>query len=227
MLAVPDQSYLSVWCTDFPEELMLERLGAFLGTVPFSAARPGFTHLTVRAIDPSETPLLEQDFRSAPLDAPAIIELLREHLHGDCAADIRAYRDLSLLDDATAKWKKEPQPVDISCFGEDYDAAVWRESGHFLVNLGFEHYFTGHPGLLGVQQIRRPVAETPEEARLLEVMAWPENLERYQKETRENIRGLLDWVNRIETEMPVRRVQLWSEGDGDFEARMEEILAAR
>jgi hypothetical protein len=227
MLAVPDQSYLSVWCADFPEELMLERLGAFLGTVPFSASRPGFTHLTVRAIDPSETPLLEQDFRSAPLDAPAVVELLREHLHGDCAAEIRAYRDLSLLDDATGKWKKEPQPIDISCFGEDYDSGVWRESGHFLVNLGFEHYFTGHAGLLGIQQIRRPVAETPEEARLLEVMAWPENLERYQKETRENIRSLLDWVSRIETEMPVRRVQLWSEGDGDFEARMEEIMAAR
>ncbi len=227
MWDVPDQSYLSVWCPEFPGELMLERLGAFLGTVPFSATRPGFTHVTVRAIDPSETPVVEEDLRAAPLDASAIVDLARDRLHGDCACEVRAYRDLSLLDDATAKWKKEPQPTDISCFGEDYDAGLWRESGHFLVNLGFEHYFTGHAGLLGVQQIRRPAAETPEEARLLEVMAWPENLEKYQKETRENIRGLLDWVGKIEKELPVRRVQLWSEGEGDFEARIQEIVAAR
>jgi hypothetical protein len=227
MSDVPDQSFLSVWFSEFPEELMLEHLGVFLGTVPFSSTRPGFTHLTIRAIDPSETPVLEQDLRSAPADATGIVELVGEHLHTDSACEVRAFRDLSGFDDATAKWKREPQPVDISCIGEDYDGGVWRESGHFLVNLGFEHYFIGHAGLLGVRQIRRPAAETPEEARLLEVMAWPENLEKYQKETRENIRELLDWVTRIQNEMPVQRVRLWSEGEEDFEARMDEIVAAR
>ena len=122
--------------------------------------------------------------------------------------------------------EKEPQPLDISCLGEDYDDGVWRESGHFEVNLGFEHFFTGHAGLLGTRQPGGHSRE-PGEARFLEAMAWPENLEKYQKETRENIRTLLDWVSRIEKAVPVERVQLWSEGEENFEARLEEILAAR
>jgi hypothetical protein len=227
MSGVANRSYLSVWCPDFPEESMLERLGAFLGTVPFSATRPGFMSLSVRAIDGSETPLVEQDLRPMPLDAAGIVDLARDHLHADCACESSAYWDLSLFDDATAKWKKDPKPLDISCFGEEYDGGRWRESGHFLTDLGFEHYFTGHAGLLGIRQLRRPTAESPEEARFMEVMAWPENLEKYQKETRENIKALMAWVSRIEKAIPVERVQLWSEGEENFEARLEEILAAR
>jgi hypothetical protein len=227
MSRVANRSYVSVWCPDFPEGSILNRLGAFLGTVPFSAASPGFTYLSVRAIDASETPLLEQDLRAAPLDAPGVMDLVRDHMHADCACEVTAYRDLSLFDDAAGKWKKEPLPVDISCFGEQYDDGRWRESGHFLVDLGFEHYFTGHAGLLGIRQVRRPSAESPEEARFLEVMAWPENLDKYQKQTRENIRELMAWVSRIEKAVPVQRLQLWSEGEENFAARLEEILAAR
>ena len=58
-------------------------------------------------------------------------------------------------------------------------------------------------------------------------MAWPENLEKYQKKTRENIRKLLDWVRRIENSLPIEKVRLWSEGEENFEARLDEIVAAR
>jgi hypothetical protein len=58
-------------------------------------------------------------------------------------------------------------------------------------------------------------------------MAWPENLQRYQENTQENIRKLMDWVRHIEKAVPVERVRLWSEGEGDFEARLDEILAVR
>lgn len=58
-------------------------------------------------------------------------------------------------------------------------------------------------------------------------MAWPENLEKYQGKTRENIRKVFDWVERIDLALPVERVRLWSEGEEDFEARLQEIVAAR
>ena len=58
-------------------------------------------------------------------------------------------------------------------------------------------------------------------------MAWPENLERYQRQTRENIRRLQDWVRRIESSLPAEKVRLWSEGEENFEARLDEIVAAR
>jgi hypothetical protein len=222
---VSNQSYLSVWCADFPEELILERFGAFLATVPFSAAKPGFTELSIRAVDASEIPVLELDLRAMPLDAAGIIEISREHLHSDCSYQVRCRWDLSVFDANESKWKAEPQALEISCHGEDYDDGFWRENGHFEVNFGFEHFFTGHADLLGIRGNARP-AQSPEETRFLEAMAWPENLEKYQEKTQENIRKLLDWIRRIEAAVPVERVRLWSEGEENFEARLDEILAA-
>jgi hypothetical protein len=224
---VPDQSYLSVWCADFPEDRILDRFGAFLSTVSFSARRPGFTHLTVRAVDASESPVYEQDLRSTPLDAASVVEEVREFVHSDCSFEVRAYWDLATFDSAKAKLGTEPQPLEISCFGEDYDDGVWRTNGHFQVNLGFEHFFTGQAGLLGIRRDQPAAAESEEEARFLETMAWPENLERYQKETRSNIARVFDWVRRIQKDVPIARVQLWSEGEENFEARLEEILAVQ
>lgn len=206
---------------------MLERFNAFLATVPFSATRPGFTQLTIRAVDASEAPILEYDLRAVPLDVAGIPEIARDYVHSDCCYEVRCHWDLSVFDVASGKSGIEPQPLEIFCHGEDYDDGLWRENGHFEVNFGFEHLFTGHAGLLGIRQGARATPQSPEEARFLEAMAWPENLEKYQAATRDNIRKLFDWVRRIEQALPVERVGLWSEGEENFEARLEEILAAR
>ena len=174
---------------------------------------------------PSEVAVLEQDLRSVPLDAAGIIELAKDYLHSDVSYEVRADWDLWVLD-AQGKWTSEPQPLEIFCRGEDYDDGFWRENGHIEVNLGFEHLFTGHAGLLGMRKSERPAAQSIEEARFLESMAWPENLQRYQEKTRENIKKLLDWVRKIERAVPVERLSLWSEGEENFEARLEEILVA-
>lgn len=222
-----NQAYLSVICREFPEERIPERLGAFLQTVPFSASKPGFTRLTIRAVDDSESPVLEQDLRSTPLDADGIVEMVREQPHSDCSYEVECFWDLATVDTGTGKSKVEPHSLQIICRGEDYDDGIWRERGHFEVELGFEHFFTGHAGLLGSGSRERTPAQSPEEARFLEAMAWPENLDRYQEKTRENIRKLLDWVRRIENAAPVERAWLWSEGEENFESRLEEIVAAR
>lgn len=222
-----NQAYLSVWVRDLAEANLLETFGAFLATVPFSAKKPGFTYLLIRAVDAAEAPMVEQDLRSMPLDAASIVELSREHLNSDSAYETRSNWDLWVWDAAVSKWQLEPQAMEVLCHGPDYDDEFWRENGHIEVNLGFEHLFTGHAGLLGIRHNGRSAAESPEEARFLEAMAWPENLQRYQEKTRENIRKLLEWMRKIEKAVPVERVRLWSEGEENFEARLEEILAAR
>ncbi len=227
MPCMANQAYLNVWCKDFPEEHILKRLGAFLQTAPFSVTRPGFTYLTIRAVDAAEPPFLEQDLRAMPLDAVGIVEIAAGQLHSDCSYEVGCQWDLYTFDAAAGKSKLEPQPLEIACLGEDYDGGLWRENGHFQVNLGFEHFFTGHAGLLSTHPTERALPQSPEEARFLEAMAWPENLERYQGKTRENIRKLLDWVRRIEKALPVERAWLWSEGEEYFEARLEEIVAIR
>jgi hypothetical protein len=226
MSDMANQAYLNVWCTDFPEDRIIERFSAFLQAVPFSATHPGFTSLTIRAVDASEQPILEQDLRALPLDAAGVTEIARDHVHGDCSFETSGYWDLAMFDAGNGKSKIEPQPLEILCRGEDYDDAVWRQNGHFEVNLGFEHFFTGHARVLGIHRGPSVAAESPEEAHFLEAMAWPDNLEKYRENTRENIRKLLEWLRRIEGAIPVERVQLWSEGEDNFEARLEEIAAA-
>lgn len=227
MACVSNQAYLSVVCKSFPEERILEYFGAFLGTVPFSTSRPGFQYLTVRAVDASESPILEQDLRAAPLDAAGIMALAGEQCHGDCEYEVSCFWDLAMIDTASGKSKVEPQALEIVCRGEDFGDGDWRDRGHFEVTLGFEHLFTGHAGLLGGRNGKKAPAQSPEEARFLELMAWPENLDKYQEKTRDNIRKLFGWMRAIEKAVPVERAWLWSEGEENFEARIEEIVAAR
>ncbi|MGH9718131.1 MAG: hypothetical protein ACRD4R_15585 [Candidatus Acidiferrales bacterium] len=224
---MPNQAYLSVWCRDFPEDQVVNRLDMFLATVPYSAKRPGIDQVTVRAIDASEAPVLEQDYRSLPLDPAGAIEIIRGHVHSDCSYEMQCHWDLAVFDSATAKATIEPQPLEILCHGEDYDEGFWRENGHFELSLGFEHLFTGHAGLLGARSRFNAPAASQEEARFLEAMAWPENIERYQEKTQENIRKLLEWSHRVATAVPVTQMRLWSEGEENFEARLDEILALR
>ena len=186
---------------------------------------PGIDRVTVRAIDSSESPILEQDYRTLPLEIAGAIEIIGSYVHSDCSYELHCNWDLALFDADTAKFKVEPQPIEVLCHGEDYDDGFWRENGHFQVCLGFEHFFTGHARLLGSDGGTKAPAAGREEARFLEAMAWPENIERYHEKTRENIRKLLDWTQRVATAVPMERLRLWSEGEEDFEGRLEEILA--
>ncbi|MGB7173289.1 MAG: hypothetical protein WBD23_07030 [Candidatus Acidiferrales bacterium] len=222
-----NRAYASIWARNFSEETIVERWREFLGTVPFSTTRPGFTELVIRAVDAAETPILELDLRSGNYDAEVLADLAREHVHSDCCYETRAFWDLWVYDVAHDRWEMQPQPLAIFCHGEDFDDGVWQESGHFLVEAGFEHFFTGHAGLLGFEERQPAAAAHPEEANFVAVMSFPENRRVYQERTRENIRKLFDWMRRVETVIPVERSRLWSEGEDNFEARMEEILAAR
>jgi hypothetical protein len=181
----------------------------------------------VRAVDATESPILEQDLRAVPLDANGVIELTKDHLNNDSAYEVRADWDLWTYDDALGRWQIQPQPLEVFCYGEDYDDGYWREFGHLEIDLGFEHFFTGHGGLLGFRRGEKANPASAEEKRFLEAMERTENLRNYQEKTTENIRRLLEWVRRIEKAVPIERLKMWSEGEENFESRIEEILAAR
>jgi len=227
MPLMANRAYASVWTRDFSEETLVERWKAFLGTVPFSTERSGFTELIIRAVDTAETPIVELDLRSGNFAADAVAEVAREHVHSDCSYETKAFWDLWTYDVAHDRWELHPQPLIIFCNGEDFDGGVWQETGHFLVDMGLEHFFTGHAGLLGFEERPRAAAVHHDEANFVTIMSFPENRRVYQEKTRENIRKVFDWMRRIEASIPVQQSRLWSEGEENFEARMEEILAAR
>lgn len=205
---------------------MLEHLEALLGTVPFSRRRPGFTGLVIRALAPTETPLVEHHFGTQSRTAPDLVATAREYLQPDCCVEGLAYWDLWVYDAATAGWVEQPQRLEIVCNGEEYDDSVFGEAGHFRVDLGFEHLFTGHAGLLAANGRPTAAPQHPAEAAFLEVMAKSENRRAYQERTCENIHRLLGWMQKIAAALPVERTQLWSEGEENFEARLDEIVAA-
>ena len=204
---------------------MLEHFGLFLSTVPFSAGHHGFTELVIRAVDPSESPLAEHDLRVQPLDAAEIVELAREYVSSDAAFETRAHWDLWTFEMSSGRWRLQPQTLDLFCYGEEYDKGAWRETGHLQAHVGLEHLFTGHAGLLGARQQPSVPAQHPIEQEFLNAMTQPERLRAYHEKTRENIRKLLHWASQVEADVPIEQFRLWSEGEENFEARMEEILA--
>ena len=224
---MPNRAYASVWVRDFNEETMLAHFERFLATVPLASIPPGFTGMTIRAVDFTETPLEEHDLRGY-LPTPAeIASLAKEQHSGDVAYEVTAKWDLWVRDKESASWKLQPERLEIFCYGPEYDGGVYAESGHFMVDLGFAHLFTGHAGLLTAENGGVAEPQHPEEARFLMWMSQPKNLREYQEKTRENIQKLMGWIRAIEHAVPVERFRLWSEGEENFEARLDEILAVR
>ena len=226
-VAMANHAYLSVWSRDYSEETMLEQFRALLGTIPFSAGQPGLAWLVVRAVSPAEYPLVEVDLRGQAVGPVDVIELMREHLNADSAYEVAANWDLWVFDTETQSWKQQPQPLELICHGTEYDDGACREMGHFQVDAGIEHLFTGHARILGTHEGITVTVEHPAEAEFLAAMTRPENFREYHQKTRENIQKLMDWVPQIERALPVERYRLWSEGEENFEARLDEILAVR
>ena len=206
---------------------MLSHFEHFLTTVPVAANPVGFTELVIRAVDWTESPIEEFDLRSQGLTPPEIVELAGVHLASDVCLEVAALWELWIRDIESASWKKQPERLRLFCFGPDYDQGIFAESGHFMADLGFEHMFTGHAGLLSAETGHVAQPEHPEEARFLMWMSQPQNLREYQEKTRENIQKLMAWVCLAEENLPIERIRLWSEGEENFEARLDEILAVR
>lgn len=228
---VSNRAYLKVWCREVTLETLPQLLGGFLATVPFSRTRKGFTQLVLRAVETAEAPTLEQDLRAAPAMPMEIVESLGESLQMDSEVELEAWWDLWVFDPATGLWAEQPQRLEVFCHAPEFEDAMWRDAGHFSVDLGFEHLFTGHAGLLGngrssLGGAAGPVApQHPAEKEFFRRMSEPEMLQEYALRTRENIRRLQGWVQRIAQALPLERFALSSEGEEDFEGRLDAIEA--
>ena len=221
-----NRAYLKVWCRGVTSESLPQLLRTFLETVPFSRTRHGFTQLALRAIETAEIPLIERDLRTSPATPEAIIEELGEFLQPDSSVELEAWWDLWAFDVNSGEWSEQPHRLELVCYGPDFEDGVWRDAGHFCVDLGFEHVFTGHAGLLGGAMGAEP--EGRAEAEFVRRMSQPDALREYAERTRENIRRLQAWVQVIAQALPVdpgTGIALASEGEEDFEARMDAIEA--
>ncbi len=145
---MPNRAYLRVWTRDFSESTLIAEFARFLATAPLSTSSSAFTGLAVQAVDPAESPVAEWDLRDQNYGSPEVAALAAQYLNADTAYFASAQWDLWGLDVETLKWRHEPQPLLLACHGPLYDDGIAVTAGHFMADLGFEHFFTGHGGLL-------------------------------------------------------------------------------
>jgi hypothetical protein len=219
-----NHAYVSFWTGERAAETMLDRFERLLETFPLSAARRGFTGLLIRAVSPSEAPLVEHSLRGIRAAASDVIALAREHDNADCCYEVEAHWDVWQRNLETGAWQNGPERVLLIGNGRSYDDGVAVDSGDFLADAGFEHMFTGHAGLLGAYGARSAPSD-PVEAEFLAWMTHEDHLHEYYEKTRSNIQLLVNWVASVEKALPLERHFLWSEGEENLEARLDEILA--
>ncbi len=224
-----NHAYLRVWTRDFSLETMIAEFSRFLTTAPLSASQNAFTELVVQPVDATETPVAEWDLRPLKMGPPEVAALTVQHLNADSAYIVSAKWDLWEFDIESLKWQHKPEPLVLTCHGLEYDDGLAKTAGHFFADLGFEHFFTGHGGLLAPGAASNPFdsSDHPVERRFRQWMADSGNLKEYHAKTRENIKQLFDWVEAIERVLPVERTELSSEGEENFEARLDAILGQR
>lgn len=223
-----NRAYLRVWTRDFFDSTVIEQFVRFLAAAPLAASEPYFTRLIVQSIDSSEAPVAELELRGQGFGAAEVAALAAQHLHADTAYTAEANWDLWQFDPDTLIWEKRPSALAITCHGPEYDEGVAGAEGNFLVDLGFEHLFTGHAGLLGGSSgAAASEAQDSTEHTFLRWMSTEENRGEYHQKTRDNIQYLMDWMAAIERALPVERTELWSEGEENFEARVDAILVRR
>jgi hypothetical protein len=224
-----NRAYLRVWTRDFSVETMLAEFARFLTTAPLSATQNTFTELVVQAVDATETPVAEWDLRPVKAGPAEVAAMSVQFLNPDTAYIVGGKWDLWGLDMESLRWQHKPEPLQLTCQGLEYEDGLAARAGHFMVDLGFEHFFTGHGGLLAPGAASNPFnsSDHPVERTFRQWMAAGGNLKEYHAKTRENIQQLFLWVEAVERALPVQRSELWSEGEENFEARLDAIVAQR
>jgi hypothetical protein len=224
-----NHAYLRVWTRDFSVETMLAEFARFLTTAPLSATQNTFTELVVQAVDATETPVAEWDLRPVKAGPAEVAAMSVQFLNPDTAYIVGGKWDLWGLDMESLRWQHKPEPLQLTCHGLEYEDGLAARAGHFMVDLGFEHFFTGHGGLLAPGAASNPFnsSDHPVERTFRQWMAAGGNLKEYHAKTRENIQQLFLWVEAVERALPVQRSELWSEGEENFEARLDAIVAQR
>jgi hypothetical protein len=222
-----NRAYLRLWTRDFSSTTLIPQFARFLATAPLLTNGPAFTELVVQPVDPSETPLAEWDLHEQGYGPAEVAALAAQHINEDSAYIATANWDLWNFDAETLKWRHSAEPLTLLCYGPQYDGGIASSDGHFSADLGFEHHFTGHGGLLAPGAASNPFESSgdPIERTFRQWMSLPANLKEYHAKTKANIQQLFNWVESIERALPVERSQLWSEGEENFEARLDAILA--
>jgi len=112
---------------------MLRHFQKSLECFPFSRISPEAS-LRIYAMEFREPPLIERRF-DQEADAATVIESAREFANTDCAFQLECHWDLWQYE---TEWQLTPAPVNITCFGPEFDGDYGE---HIRVELGTDALF--------------------------------------------------------------------------------------
>src|SRR5437870_1818828 len=143
-----NRAYLRVWTRDFSVDTMIAEFARFMTTAPLSAPQTTFSELIVQAVDATETPVAEWDLRPLKTGPAEVAALAAQHHNADTAYIASAKWDLRGFDIESLKWQHKPEPLVLTCHGQEYDDGLASTAGHIVADLGLEHFSSGPGGLL-------------------------------------------------------------------------------
>lgn len=193
---MPDLLYLSLWLKKHDTESVLAALGKVLEAFPFSQFFPGVRTVSVRALDWSEPPALEEEFAEGAEIAYAL-DLAAEFHHSDCAYEIIAFWDLWEFrhNGGPAGWRQAPRAVRFFAYGPEF-ADRGHERGHLELDLGLDTPFLVEDA---------PAGFAPD----------------YRGPIQANIRKLLELVRGLSRHLDVEKRLLWTESGENFAQKIE------
>src|SRR5260370_4531640 len=190
---------------------MFAEFARFLTPASLSATQNAFNELIVQAVNPTDIPVAEWDLRPLKTGPAEVAALAVQHLNADTGYIASANWDLWGFDIESLKWQHKPEPLLLACHGLEYDDGFAATAGHFMADLGFEHFFTGHGGLLAPGAASNPFnsSDHPMEHTFRQWMAVSANLKEYHANTPENIQQLFRLGEAVGQGLPVERSGFW------------------
>ncbi|MBN8729247.1 MAG: hypothetical protein J0L64_01810 [Acidobacteria bacterium] len=134
-----DSVRLSFWLRGFTEHNMLSLYERVLRRFPYSRLAPAGM-LRIFALDYSEPPVLEEEFDDAA-NTSAILSIIREHFHNDCAFQLDCCWDLWHYGE---DWSLKPCAVSLAIFGPFFESP-WGEQ--VQIDLGLDFLYLPSPGV--------------------------------------------------------------------------------
>ena len=180
-----DSLYLSLWFPSFDEADILSRAVGVLRQIPFSAAKPGVTHMAIQPVSWSEPTILERRFRPGVAPEEAVADVA-EFLHDDYAYVFEAYWDLWTPPAAPGRWLLEPSLLRVTAHGMQFEESAAEETGHIQVDFGLDTTF-----------LHEEVALTAEA----------------ERNVRSNVQKLVEFTANVEKNAGATGRLLWSESE--------------
>src|SRR5260370_16073534 len=116
---------------------MIAECARCMTTAPLSATQNAFTELIVQAVDAAETPVAEWDLRPLKVGPAEVAALAVQNLNANTAYIANAKWDLWDFDIESLRWQHKPEPLVLTCHGQEYDDSLAATAGPFMVGFGF------------------------------------------------------------------------------------------